>query len=644
MEKKNPQELLHFAHEMIEEGKISEVLEFLNLIEPVDNYTERQKAKFYTLQSKIYFFLGNLPKAYEMAEKGMQFARKTERCLEVLDTFLNMADILIFNVKNIETLNLLEEISEILKSLTKISEKDRKQRMGLIYLYKGSVYTRDQIKLFQILENSIDLLEIWGSQANLARAYSLYGREKWFIGEYNKALSYISKSQNICENEELPQYNIPKLYNSFGIGDIYSLAGDYQMALEYYTKGLSLARKVNIPFFLWMGLNNSGSAYSALGKWEQAIKYLNECIPITENFLKLSHLVTVLDSLFHVYLNMGDKTAAQQIFNKIEQCRDKEVKNKWINLVYRLDKAILMKMSKRSRDWGGAQEIFNNIVHEEVYHIEATQTATLNLCEMLIDEFKETKNPEVLDELSSLLYGLQKAAKNRQSYLILAETYLLEAKLSMINYDLKKARQSLTKAQQIAERYELNPLAIRISNEHDKLLQNLEVWKQMKKENVPISERLEKIDINDQILTMLKKKTTQMPKTTPESPILMLIMADSGIPIYTKIFNKEWKFEEELFSGFLSAFNSFSDEIFSEGLDRASFGKYTILMTAMPPLMSCYVFKGQSFLAHQKFSKFNENIHDSEQLWKILITANRTGRVINNESSLMLGNLVKSIF
>jgi len=121
-------------------------------------------------------------------------------------------------------------------------------------------------------------------------------------------------------------------------------------------------------------------------------------------------------------------------------------------------------------------------------------------------------------------------------------------------------------------------------------------------------------------------------------------MADSGIPLYTQIFNKEWKFEEELFSGFLSAFNSFSDEIFSEGLDRASFGKYTILMSSMPPFMSCYVFIGQSFLAHQKFLKFNENIHESEQLWKILISANRTGRVIKNESSSTLENLVKTIF
>ena len=303
-----------------------------------------------------------------------------------------------------------------------------------------------------------------------------------------------------------------------------------------------------------------------------------------------------------------------------------------------------MKKSKRTRDLGVAQVIFKDISQENVIQIDITQTAILNLCKMLLDEFKDTKNVEVIEEFSTFLKQLQNASEKHHVYPLLAETFLLEAKLSMMNFDLKKARYSLTKAQQIAERYGLKLLAIKISNEHDKLLQNIEVWDKMKKEKVSISERLEKIDINDQILTMLKKKQAEIPETSPESPILLLIMADSGIPIYTKIFKKEWEISEELFSGFLSAFNNFSNEIFSEGLDRANFGKYTILMTGMPPFMSCYVFEGQSFLAHQKFSKFNENIHDTEQIWKKLNSASRTGEIIKDYSSAGLGKLVKTIF
>jgi hypothetical protein len=121
-------------------------------------------------------------------------------------------------------------------------------------------------------------------------------------------------------------------------------------------------------------------------------------------------------------------------------------------------------------------------------------------------------------------------------------------------------------------------------------------------------------------------------------------MAKSGLPLYTKIFSKEWKFKEELFSSFLSAFNSFSTEIFSEGLDRANFGKFTILMAGMPPFKSCYVYKGQSLLAHQKFTRFNESLHASEPIWQGLKSADHSGRVIHDDASMGLGQLVQTIF
>jgi len=142
----------------------------------------------------------------------------------------------------------------------------------------------------------------------------------------------------------------------------------------------------------------------------------------------------------------------------------------------------------------------------------------------------------------------------------------------------------------------------------------------------------------------MQKISRQPSNITPESPILLLVMAKSGLPLYTKIFSKEWKFKEELFSSFLSAFNSFSTEIFSEGLDRANFGKFTILMTGLPPFKSCYVFEGRSTLAQQKFTQFNESLHASEQIWQKLTSADHSGRIIRDDKSVGLGQLVQTIF
>ena len=629
---------------MIEEEKISEALEFLNSLEPIDKYTDQQKAIFYTRNSEIHRFLGDFPKAYETAKKGIQYANKIERGIDVVDTFLNMARIIHFMGKNRECSNLLKESFEILKNLTQISEKDRKRRMGLYYWYKAQNLFKvgEIMKTMEYEKLSIDLLEKWGSQFVFARALAGYGLGFIFLGEFNKGLKYLSKSQKICENKISLQYNMPKLLNLFGSGVIYWNKGELQLALKDIKKGTSLAREYHKPMFRHMGLNAIGKIYYELGDWDQAIKYYKEAIDLAENFE--SNKVYQISNLFELYIYMGDISVAPQIFHNIEQYQNKVKDNKWFNLFYRFNKALLLKKSKRTRDLGIAQEIFKNIAHEEVISLGMTQIAIFNLCEMLLDEFKDTKNIEVLDEFSPLLTNLRDVAKKRHSYKIIAETYLLEAKLSIIHFNFKKARLSLTKAQQFAEKYGLKRLAIKISNEHDKLLQNLEVWNQMKEENVDISERLEKIDINDQILTILKEKPTEILEKSPESPILLIIMDNAGIPLYTKIFDKEWKIKEELFSGFLSAFNSFSDEIFSEGLDRANFGKFTILMAEMPPFMICYVFEGQSFLAQQKFSKFNEKLHGSDHIWKKLTSSKKTGLLIRDDHSEGIGKLVKKFF
>ncbi|QEE17598.1 tetratricopeptide repeat protein [Promethearchaeum syntrophicum] len=644
--KKNIQDLLNVAQDMIDDGKISECLEYLKSLKPIKEYTEREKTIFYTLNSEIHLILFNITKSYVIAKKGIRFARKIEKSIELVDALLIMVKNLVIMGKISESMDLLEESSEVLMNLPQVSEKDRKRRLGLIFLIQGLNFYQlgKMMESSEKINKSIDLLQKWNSKANLALAYAFYGNFFMIMGESNKALNNLSKAQKICENNNSIAYHLPKLMNFIGWGIVYHFKGELQLAVEYNKKVVSLARKSNNPIFLFMGLGNLGEIYKELEEWDHAIKYLQEALIIAEHSRRSSSIVIILSNLFDVYINMGDIVNVKQVFHKMEHYQAEEKENKKISQIYRSCKAVLMKMSKRTRDIGGAQVIFKAIAQEEVIQIDITQNAILNLCKMLLEEFQETKNFEVIEEFSTSLKQLQNATEKHHAYPLLAETYLLEAKLSMINFDLKKARQSLTKAQQIAEKYGLKQLAIKISYEHDKLLENLKDWDQMKKENVSYSERLEKLDINDNILTLLKKKPAKIPETSPESPILLLVMANSGIPIYTKIFNKEWEISENLFSSFLLAFNSFSHEIFSEGLDRANFGTYTILMTGMPPFMTCYVFKGQSFLAHQKFSKFNESIHESDQIWKNLTSSNRTGQVIKDDASAGLGKLVKTIF
>ena len=130
----------------------------------------------------------------------------------------------------------------------------------------------------------------------------------------------------------------------------------------------------------------------------------------------------------------------------------------------------------------------------------------------------------------------------------------------------------------------------------------------------------------------------------PEAGPLVSSIKESGIPVFSKTFADEWKVNEELFGGFLTAFNSFSDEIFSKGFDRAIFGDYAILMQSLHPFMMSYIFKGQSYLAKQRFSHFCEQIKSNGLIWREMLQSRKTGRFLRAKQIPVLERLLNDVF
>jgi hypothetical protein len=114
--------------------------------------------------------------------------------------------------------------------------------------------------------------------------------------------------------------------------------------------------------------------------------------------------------------------------------------------------------------------------------------------------------------------------------------------------------------------------------EHDKLLGQLDKWESLNNANAPISERMELASLEKSVELIQRRRTLEVPELTQEEPILLLIIGEGGVLLFSYPFTDEVKVDDELFGGFLSAITSFSDEVFSEGLDRAKFGQYTVLM------------------------------------------------------------------
>ncbi|MHA2326799.1 MAG: hypothetical protein ACXACB_15430, partial [Promethearchaeota archaeon] len=338
-------------------------------------------------------------------------------------------------------------------------------------------------------------------------------------------------------------------------------------------------------------------------------------LEIFSQFSTSKPLANYHDFLIQILVEMGDIKQAQQYFTQLEQLNN-QLKDRTINEIYILNKALILKESSRISDKGKAQDSLKQMLKNEDLSLEGKKRVLITLCELLLSELQMTGDIEVLKEAESFITRLLEIAEKSRSYWIWGETFLLQAKLALTSLNLKQARRLLTQGQKIAEKYGLNLLAEKISNEHDELLKKLNIWENLKLSDSPLDDRVRLSGLNKQIEKMIRKRVINVPEHSDEVPVLLLIVSEGGAPFFSQSFEKDKNFEEHLFGGFLSAINSFMDEMFSEGLDRASFGDYTLILNSISPFFMCYIFKGQSYSAHQRVLYFIDKLQRDKEVWQ----------------------------
>ena len=120
-------------------------------------------------------------------------------------------------------------------------------------------------------------------------------------------------------------------------------------------------------------------------------------------------------------------------------------------------------------------------------------------------------------------------------------------------------------------------------------------------------------------------------------------MSKDGIPHFTHSFQDAMDFEL-LFSSFLSAFNSFGSELFSNSIDRINIGEYRILINPLENFLFCYVILGQSYLAKKKLNKFTPGVRNDLVIWNALKLSVKAGKMLEMHNPPVLGKLVNQIF
>ena len=231
---------LQKAQKLLETGKFSETATHLHSFEPLDKKMRHQQVQFYTLLSTCYYYLGNYQKAREMGEQAVHVAQNIKPCLEGVDAHLRLAEVLKFLEQNTESLALLDDVSDQVKQLEKISKKERKRRIGLVDYHRAGnmYYSGNTKKAFEFGKKSGSILERCWTEGDKARCYSSFGWFQSFIGEIDEAFHYWTKSQEICLKLDSPLVNFQQITNFLGLGSVHESRNEIQKAGESFENSL----------------------------------------------------------------------------------------------------------------------------------------------------------------------------------------------------------------------------------------------------------------------------------------------------------------------------------------------------------------------------------------------------------------------
>ena len=465
-------------------------------------------------------------------------------------------------------------------------------------------------------------------------------------GDIDLALEYCEKSLGACKKERRLTSMIPTVLME--LGKIYYVKGELKISEDYLLQSIPLLKSDNLTtriskiYAFW----DLGDNYRSQGKLGLAIKTYETALEMCKDITIPIYTRVVYTSLIEAYL---DKNSLDDARKYLELFREYDSQHGLPEggFMYKLSKARILKSTGRIQNLAEAEKILRRFMGDGFgpdWDLNLAVSILIDLCHILLIELQITDDPEILDELESLVIQLLKIAEKQQSYTTITSTKLLQGKLALIQLNTAEARRFLKEAQKIADDNGLQKLALSISGEHDKLLDQLDIWEDLSMFKAPISERLKLASMDKTIEYLKAKRSLESPQLTSETPIILLILSEGGIMTFSYPFESNQNFDEEIFGSFLTAFNSFSDEFFSKGLDRAKFGEDMILMQEVDTFLVCYLFKGETYFAVKKLNKFAEDIKNDVTIWKTLNTFYKTNQVVEIKDVPSLGNLIADIF
>ncbi|HUU77407.1 MAG TPA: tetratricopeptide repeat protein [candidate division Zixibacteria bacterium] len=298
------------------------------------------------------------------------------------------------------------------------------------------------------------------------------------IGKHDEALELyndlISRAQN--------NLGYPGGFYLIGIAHVYYHKGELDTAIDYAQRALDIAEKANMRYGVGYGHFILGKIYIEKGETEKALHHLQSSLDLRLAMGNKNDLSLTFRELITFLLDNESLEDVDEYFDQLEQIAS-TTDSRVVRHNYLLSKALILKSKGRPKYWTQAIDILEKIVSEKISDYNTLLVALINLCEILLNEFSISGVQEVLNDLETHTSRLLDIAQRQNSYTLRVEAYhiriitlWLQAQHSKLDINIQNARRLLQEARELAESHGLVKLATKISNQNEKMLDQLENW------------------------------------------------------------------------------------------------------------------------------------------------------------------------
>lgn len=380
-------------------------------------------------------------------------------------------------------------VARILNNLANISATSGDLDQALKYIQRS----------LEIKERVATKIDLSTSLVNIGVIYRLMGNLDRAAEYYNKSLA-IQKDLSIGPEFALVLHNL---------GEVYSIKGDLDYALEFYQRSLMIYDDMGAKEGTALALGNIGECLRRKGNPESAFEYYQRSLAISEDMGNSRLISSVLSELVSLSLDNDDSKLAEEYLTRLEQIKDK-YEGKVIIQQYQISKALILKKSRRTRDRGKAEELLEQIIEEDIADHTLTTTAMIHLCDLLLFELKATRGEEVLDKVKGLTQQLVAIGQDQSSHPLVVETYLLQSKLALVDFEVNEAQRLMTEAKSLSEDKGLQRLSQIVQKEIDALQHEIKKWESSLDVKPSKKEMLDLTNLDDLLSRMVQKTVESM--------------------------------------------------------------------------------------------------------------------------------------